>query len=119
MNRCLSFTIGPGYDVVGCWSIFFVSSQPKFSNRLSTAGVKIFLFVCLRWTGVAATYIFFQGSNISPDAAFELVDVLIANAQNVVHVICESITCRVSGTSEKSKRQAINPNLCVVFSYPL
>lgn len=57
------------------------------------------------------------GSKISPDAAFELVDVLIANAQNVVHIICESITCRISGVSEKSKRQAINPNLTEIVLF--
>jgi hypothetical protein len=55
-----------------------------------------------------------QDSKVSPDAAFELVDVLIANAQSVVHMICESISCRVSGISEKSKKQAINPNLLVL-----
>ena len=67
-------------------------------------------------TCVIVTYIV-QGSNISPNAAFELIDVLIANAQNVVHIICESITCRVSGASEKGKRQAINPNLYVFSIY--
>lgn len=54
-----------------------------------------------------------QLSTISPDAAFELVDVLVANAQTAVHMICESITSRILGTSEKSKKQAINPNLWV------
>jgi len=44
-------------------------------------------------------------------AAFELVDVLISTAQNAVHMICESISCRMSGVSEKNKKQAINPNL--------
>jgi len=38
----------------------------------------------------------------------------MANAQNTVHMTCESIWCRISGISEKSKRQAINPDLSVV-----
>ncbi|KAF5384809.1 hypothetical protein D9615_001099 [Tricholomella constricta] len=49
--------------------------------------------------------------NMSPDAAFELIDVLVSSAQNAVHMICESISCRISGLSEKSRKQAINPNL--------
>jgi len=53
----------------------------------------------------------------SPDAAFELVDVLAATAQNAVHMICESISCRLSGASEKVKKQAINPNLFVLLSF--
>jgi hypothetical protein len=28
-------------------------------------------------------------------------------------MICESITCRISGVSEKTKKQAINPDLLV------
>lgn len=47
----------------------------------------------------------------SAEAAFEVVDVLVANAQNAVHMTCESIWCRISGVSEKSKKQAINPYL--------
>ncbi|KAK7063885.1 dopey-N domain-containing protein [Favolaschia claudopus] len=50
-------------------------------------------------------------SQIPYEQAFELVDVLIASAQSAVHMICESITCRVSGISEKTKKQAINPDL--------
>jgi len=38
----------------------------------------------------------------------------MANTQNTVHMTCESIWCRISGISEKSKKQAINPNLWVV-----
>ncbi|GLB43530.1 putative dopey, N-terminal [Lyophyllum shimeji] len=49
--------------------------------------------------------------DISPDAAFELVDVLVSSAQNAVHMICESISCRISGLSERNRKQAINPNL--------
>jgi hypothetical protein len=51
-----------------------------------------------------------QLSATSPDAAFELIDVLVSNAQTAVHMLCESITLRISG-SEKSKKQAVNPNL--------
>jgi len=47
----------------------------------------------------------------SSEAAFEAVDILMANTQNTVHMTCESIWCRISGISEKSKKQAINPNL--------
>ncbi|KAF8899262.1 Dopey, N-terminal-domain-containing protein [Infundibulicybe gibba] len=54
-----------------------------------------------------------------PDAAFELVDILIANAHNTVHLVCESISCRTSGSLEKSKKQVINPNLTdlVLFQF--
>jgi hypothetical protein len=43
--------------------------------------------------------------------AFELVDSLIANAAHVVHMICESISYRAAGLSERSKKQVINPEL--------
>ncbi|KAF7303085.1 Dopey-N domain-containing protein [Mycena kentingensis (nom. inval.)] len=58
-------------------------------------------------------------SQVPYEQAFELVDVLIASAQSAVHMICESITCRVSGISEKSKKQAINPDLteAVLFKF--
>ncbi|KAI0307632.1 Dopey, N-terminal-domain-containing protein [Multifurca ochricompacta] len=42
---------------------------------------------------------------------FELVDALAASAHNVVHMICESISCRVNGLSDRNRRQVINPNL--------
>jgi hypothetical protein len=45
--------------------------------------------------------------------AFELVDTLAASAHNVVHMICESISCRVSGLSDRNRKQVINPNLYV------
>lgn len=54
-----------------------------------------------------------QESQTPYEQAFELVDVLIASAQSAVHMICESITCRISGVSEKTKKQAINPDLLV------
>ncbi|KAF7307364.1 Dopey-N domain-containing protein [Mycena indigotica] len=58
-------------------------------------------------------------SQVPYEQAFELVDVLIASAQSAVHMICESITCRVSGISERSKKQAINPDLTesVLFKF--
>ncbi|KAK7464504.1 hypothetical protein VKT23_006673 [Stygiomarasmius scandens] len=57
--------------------------------------------------------------NISPDAPFELVDVLTPNAQSVVHMICESISLRMSGSPEKTKKQTINPDLtdATLFRY--
>ncbi|KAG5340493.1 hypothetical protein C0989_001400 [Termitomyces sp. Mn162] len=53
------------------------------------------------------------------DAAFELVDVLVASAQNAVHMICESISCRISGINERNRKQAINPHLTegVLFNF--
>ncbi|KAL0951843.1 hypothetical protein HGRIS_008504 [Hohenbuehelia grisea] len=53
------------------------------------------------------------------NSAFELIDVLLASAQTSVHMICESISCRISGISEKAKKQAINPNLTdgVLFQF--
>ncbi|KAJ4470942.1 Dopey, N-terminal-domain-containing protein [Lentinula aciculospora] len=55
---------------------------------------------------------------VSVDAPFELVDVLVSSAQNVVHMICESISLRLSPSSEK-KRQSMNPDLtdAVLFKY--
>jgi len=43
--------------------------------------------------------------------AFELVDALAASAHDVVHMICESITCRVTGLSDKNRKQVINPSV--------
>ncbi|KAH8998778.1 Dopey, N-terminal-domain-containing protein [Lactarius hatsudake] len=36
---------------------------------------------------------------------------LSASAHNVVHMICESISCRISGLSDRNRKQVINPNL--------
>ncbi|KAG6879370.1 hypothetical protein C0992_003190 [Termitomyces sp. T32_za158] len=60
-----------------------------------------------------------SGPDVSPDSAFELVDVLVASAQNAVHMICESISCRISGVNERSRKQAINPHLTegVLFKF--
>ncbi|KAG5652198.1 hypothetical protein H0H81_005933 [Sphagnurus paluster] len=57
--------------------------------------------------------------SISPDTAFELVDILVSSAQNAVHMICESLSTRISGQSEKTRKQAINPNLTegVLFKF--
>ncbi|KAF9270860.1 hypothetical protein L218DRAFT_952937 [Marasmius fiardii PR-910] len=52
----------------------------------------------------------FTDFTIPTDAPFELIDVLIASAQNAVHMICESISLRTVGSSER-KRQTINPDL--------
>jgi hypothetical protein len=52
-------------------------------------------------------------------AAFELVDVLISSSYDTVNMICESISCRVAGIPDKSKKQVINPNLLdIVFFSP-
>ncbi|KAF9524082.1 Dopey, N-terminal-domain-containing protein [Crepidotus variabilis] len=47
----------------------------------------------------------------SPDAVFELVDLLMSNAQNVVHMLCESISNRIISSTDKSKKQTLNQNL--------
>ncbi|KAF9225321.1 hypothetical protein BS17DRAFT_872565 [Gyrodon lividus] len=51
-----------------------------------------------------------KDSTQAENAAFELVDVLIASAHSAVHMICESIAIRSSGGSEKS-RKYVNNNL--------
>lgn len=48
-------------------------------------------------------------------AAFEIVDHLASSAQNVVHMICESISSRTPGLSDRTKKQAATPNLWVCF----
>lgn len=48
-----------------------------------------------------------QTTTNESNASFELIDVLIASAQNAVHMICESISCRTSG----NKKRAVNPHL--------
>ncbi|TFK26748.1 hypothetical protein FA15DRAFT_255211 [Coprinopsis marcescibilis] len=51
----------------------------------------------------------------SPDAAFELVDVLVSTAQNAVHMLCESISGRLSG----GRKILSNPSLTdsVLFQF--
>jgi hypothetical protein len=46
--------------------------------------------------------------------AFELVDALAASAHNVVHMICESISCRANGLPDRNRKEVINPNLYVL-----
>ncbi|TFY67972.1 hypothetical protein EVG20_g3733 [Dentipellis fragilis] len=55
----------------------------------------------------------------APLTAFELVDALTSSAQNVVHMVCESISSRMLGFSDKSRRHAINPNVsdAVLFNF--
>lgn len=52
-----------------------------------------------------------SATSLSVAPVFELVDALAASAHNVVHMICESISCRVSGLSDRNRKQVINPNL--------
>lgn len=59
------------------------------------------------------THEFLQAPVLPIIPAFELVDTLAASAHNVVHMICESISCRVSGLSDRNRKQVINPNLYV------
>ncbi|KAI0031253.1 Dopey, N-terminal-domain-containing protein [Vararia minispora EC-137] len=47
----------------------------------------------------------------SAPQAFELVDALTSSAQNLVHMVCESVAQRLPGLSEKARRQVVNPNL--------
>ncbi|ETW86774.1 hypothetical protein HETIRDRAFT_30556 [Heterobasidion irregulare TC 32-1] len=44
-------------------------------------------------------------------SAFELVDALTSSAQSVVHMVCESISCRVPGLTERGRKQVVNPDL--------
>ncbi|KAA1471434.1 hypothetical protein DENSPDRAFT_893964 [Dentipellis sp. KUC8613] len=55
----------------------------------------------------------------TPLTAFELVDALTSSAQNVVHMVCESISSRMLGFPDKSRRHAINPNVsdAVLFNF--
>ncbi|KAG2155714.1 Dopey, N-terminal-domain-containing protein [Suillus clintonianus] len=59
-----------------------------------------------------------KGSDQPATGVFGLVDVLIANAQSAVHMICDSISVRISNTSERSRRPA-NANLSdvVLFNF--
>ena len=44
--------------------------------------------------------------NVETSTAYDLVDVLTASAQNAVHMLCESISCRTPGLSERTKKVA-------------
>lgn len=50
---------------------------------------------------------------------FEIVDLLASSAQTVVHMLCESISYRITPAGERSRRMAINPNLpdTTIFSF--
>lgn len=50
-----------------------------------------------------------QGSS-DPGIAFQIVDVLTSSAQTVVHMLCESISYRVTA-SERIRKSVVNPNL--------
>ncbi|KAJ3809392.1 Dopey, N-terminal-domain-containing protein [Lentinula aff. lateritia] len=54
---------------------------------------------------------------VSANAPFELVDVLVSSAQNVVHMICESISSRMS--SSEKRKQSMNLDLTdgALFKY--
>ncbi|KAI5120784.1 hypothetical protein M0805_002411 [Coniferiporia weirii] len=50
--------------------------------------------------------------------AFDIVDFLTASAQNVVHMVCESISWRVSATAgERSRKQVLNPELTDIILF--
>jgi hypothetical protein len=51
-----------------------------------------------------------KSSDRPATGVFDLVDVLIANAQSAVHMICDSISVRNSNSSERSRKPA-NTNL--------
>ncbi|THH09322.1 hypothetical protein EW145_g2101 [Phellinidium pouzarii] len=52
--------------------------------------------------------------------AFDIVDFLTASAQNVVHMVCESISWRISPiVGERSRKQVLNPELTdtILFTF--
>ena len=49
------------------------------------------------------------------ETAFQIIDFLTASAQNVVHLICESIFTRINPAVEKSKRIVVNNKLWQSF----
>ncbi|KAJ3545543.1 hypothetical protein NM688_g5613 [Phlebia brevispora] len=52
-----------------------------------------------------------RGPSHENPAAFELIDVLTSSAQNVVHMICESISMRVPGMPERLRKHGLCPTL--------
>ncbi|KAL5535972.1 hypothetical protein ACEPAF_4066 [Sanghuangporus sanghuang] len=52
-----------------------------------------------------------QENHKTGNAAFDIVDFLTASAQNVVHMVCESISWRIGPTAERSRKQVLNPEL--------
>ena len=91
--------------------LFRVQSAEVFESVIDWWNRETTVSSCLS----ISLFVFFshyhQLSTSSPDAVFELLDVLVANAQNAVHMICESILPRVLGSPEKSKKQALNLDL--------
>ncbi|KAJ8582095.1 hypothetical protein M405DRAFT_582865 [Rhizopogon salebrosus TDB-379] len=57
-----------------------------------------------------------KSSDRPATGVFDLVDVLIANAQSAVHMICDSISVRNSNSSERSRKPA-NTNLSDVILF--
>ncbi|KAH7930453.1 hypothetical protein BV22DRAFT_1000727 [Leucogyrophana mollusca] len=57
-----------------------------------------------------------QSSDHAENAVFDLVDVLVANAHTAVHMICESISSRVSSPSDRA-RKPVNMNLSDVVLF--
>ncbi|TDL26444.1 hypothetical protein BD410DRAFT_521497 [Rickenella mellea] len=60
-----------------------------------------------------------ESGSRNPDLAFEIIDFLTSSAQNVVHMLCESILTQLSSGNERSRKQAINPILtdAILFSF--
>ncbi|KAI9513117.1 Dopey, N-terminal-domain-containing protein [Russula earlei] len=52
-----------------------------------------------------------QASSSPIIPGFELVDALAASSYDVVHMICESISCRVNVLSDRNRKQVINPSV--------
>lgn len=53
-----------------------------------------------------------QDKQKSEQVSFDIVDFLTSSAQNVVHMVCESISLRISPSNERRK-QVLNPELYV------
>ncbi|KAI0830814.1 Dopey, N-terminal-domain-containing protein [Trametes gibbosa] len=49
--------------------------------------------------------------SVETSSAYDLVDVLATSAQNAVHMLCESISCRTPGLSERTKKIIALPDL--------
>lgn len=53
----------------------------------------------------------------SPDAAFELVDTLLSTAQNATHMICESISNRISTAANRKASSNLSLTDAVLFKF--
>ena len=78
-----------------------------------TAGTEMQGCVCPDLIFRSQTLLNFLQDATQQAAAFELIDALTSSAHTVVHMISESISCRIPGLSDKSRKQVINPNLSV------